>query len=91
LLSFGTRASTADWLRTEQLPALRDAGRTEHVSSWMTVGQVQVDDEFMGCVDPRGWSGARLLGHLLKYIHPSADHSFSRRRLNILVNSSVDT
>jgi DNA-binding XRE family transcriptional regulator len=118
LLGFDARASTADWLRTEQLRALRDAGRTEHVPSWMAVrssavalawgdrdplraflqhalttdrleqanlnywaywvgeiGQVQVDDKFMGCVDPRGWSGVRLLGHLLTRLQPGSGHA----------------
>jgi hypothetical protein len=119
VLGFDTRASTADWLRTEQLRALNDAGRTEQVSSWMAVrssavalayggdrdplraflqhalttdrleqanlnywaywvgeiGQVQVDDEFMGCVDPREWSGVRLLGHLLTRLHPGSGHT----------------
>ncbi|MGH3772783.1 MAG: helix-turn-helix domain-containing protein [Pseudonocardiaceae bacterium] len=119
LLGFDTRASTADWLRTEQCRALRDAGRTEHVPSWVAVrssavalaqggdrdplraflhhalatGQleqanlnywaywvgeiddIQVDDEFMRRVNPRDWSGARLLGHLLERLHPGSGHA----------------
>ncbi|MGH3807006.1 MAG: hypothetical protein ACRDRU_10310, partial [Pseudonocardiaceae bacterium] len=39
------------------------------------IGQVQVDDEFMGCVDPREWSGVRLLGHLLTRLHPGSGHT----------------
>jgi hypothetical protein len=37
LLGFDTRAGTADWLRTEQQRALRVAGRTDHVPSWVAV------------------------------------------------------
>lgn len=37
LLGFDTRASTTGWLRTEQLRAVSDAGRTDHVRSWMAV------------------------------------------------------
>ncbi|MGH3827229.1 MAG: hypothetical protein ACRDQX_08650, partial [Pseudonocardiaceae bacterium] len=109
----------ADWLRTEQRRALRDAGRTEHVPSWVAVrssavalahggdrdplraflqhalatdrleqanlnywaywvgeiDDVQVDDEFMRRVNPRDWSGARLLGHLLERLHPGFGHA----------------
>lgn len=119
LLGFDTRASTADWLHAEQRRALRKAGRTDHVPSWVAirssavalahggdrdplraflqhalatdqleranlnywaywVGEidgVQVDDEFMGRVDPRGWSGVRLQGHLLERLHPGSGHA----------------
>jgi transcriptional regulator with XRE-family HTH domain len=33
---------------------------------------IQVDDEFMVRVDPRHWSGVRLLGHLLERLHPGS-------------------
>lgn len=116
LLGFDTRASTAEWLRTEQLRALRDAGPTDHVPSWVVVRScavalayggdrdplraflqrtlttdqleqanlnywaywvgeidgIQVDDEFMVRVDPRDWSGDRLLEHLLEHLHPGS-------------------
>ncbi|MGH3933966.1 MAG: helix-turn-helix domain-containing protein [Pseudonocardiaceae bacterium] len=116
LLGFDTRASTAEWLRAEQLRAMRDAGHTDHVPSWVIVrssavalafggdreplrdflchalttdqlecanlnywaywvGEIdglQIDDEFMVQVDPRDWSGVRLLGHLLGRLHPGA-------------------
>lgn len=116
LLGFDTRASTAEWLRAEQLRALRDAGHTDHVPSWVVVRSsavalayggdrdplraflqhalgtdqmeqanlnywaywvgeidgIQVDDEFMVCIDPRDWSGVRLLGHLLERLHPGS-------------------
>jgi transcriptional regulator with XRE-family HTH domain len=116
LLGFDARPSTAEWLHVEQLRALRDAGRTDHVPSWVGVRSsavalaysgdrdplraflqralasdqleqanlnywaywvgeiegVQVNDEFMGRIDPRGWSGVRLLGHLLKRLHPGS-------------------
>lgn len=116
LLGFDSRASTAEWLRTEQLRALRDAGHTDHVPSWVIVrssavalayagdrdplrgflqhalatdqmeranlnywaywvgeiDSIQVDDGFMVRVDPREWSGARLLGHLLERLHPGS-------------------
>ncbi|MGH3873473.1 MAG: helix-turn-helix domain-containing protein [Pseudonocardiaceae bacterium] len=119
LLGFDTRAGTAEWLRTEQLRALRDAGHTEHVPSWVLVrssavalayggdreplrvflrhalatdqmeranlnywaywvgeiDRIQVDDEFMVRVDPRGWSGTRLLGHLLELLRPGSGHA----------------
>jgi transcriptional regulator with XRE-family HTH domain len=119
LLGFDTRADTADWLRTEQQRALRAAGRTEHVPSWVAVrasalalghggdrdpvraflrhaltteeleqanlnywaywvggiGDVQVDDEFMVRVNPRDWSGTRLLGHLLNRLEPGWGHT----------------
>ncbi len=119
LLGFDTRTSTTGWLRTEQLRALSDAGRTDHVRSWMAVrssatalacggdrdplraflrhalatdrleqanlnywaywvgeiGDIQVDDEFMGRVDPRGWGGVRLLRHLLERLCPGSGHA----------------
>ncbi len=37
LLGFDARAGTAEWLRAEQLRALRHAGRTDHVPSWVIV------------------------------------------------------
>ncbi len=37
LLGFDARASTADWLHTEQLRALRDARSTDHPRSWSGV------------------------------------------------------
>ncbi|MGB6163916.1 MAG: helix-turn-helix transcriptional regulator [Pseudonocardiaceae bacterium] len=37
LLSFDTRAGTADWLHAEQRRALRKAGCTDHVPSWVAV------------------------------------------------------
>ncbi|HKR48665.1 MAG TPA: helix-turn-helix transcriptional regulator [Pseudonocardiaceae bacterium] len=118
LLGFDTRASTAEWLRTEQLRALRDAGHTDHVPSWVIVRSsavalayggdrdplrvflqqalatdqmeranlnywaywvgeidgIQVDDEFMVRIDPREWSGVRLLGHLLELLRLDSGH-----------------
>jgi transcriptional regulator with XRE-family HTH domain len=119
LLGFDTRASTAAWLHTEQLRALRDADRTDHVPSWVAVrssavalgytgdrgplqafvqqalateqqeqanlnywaywvgeiDSVQVNDGFMGRIDPRSWAGVRLLGHLLQRLHPGSGHT----------------
>ncbi len=116
LLGFDTRASTAEWLSAEQVRALREAGHTDDVASWVAVRSsavalanggdreplraflqgalatdqleqanlnywaywvaemdgIQVDDEFMVRVDPREWSGVRLLGHLLKRLHPGS-------------------
>ncbi|MBV9012461.1 MAG: helix-turn-helix transcriptional regulator [Pseudonocardiales bacterium] len=37
LLSFDTRADTADWLRTERRRTLRTAWRTDHVPSWVAL------------------------------------------------------
>lgn len=37
LLGFDTRANTAEWLRAEQLRALRNASHTDHVPSWVVV------------------------------------------------------
>ncbi len=119
LLGFDARASTTEWLRAEHRRALRDAGHTDHVPSWVAVRSsavalayggdrdplraflhqapatdqleqanlnywaywvgeidgIQVDDEFMGRVDPQGWSGVRLLEHLLKLLHPGSGHA----------------
>jgi hypothetical protein len=119
LLGFDTRSSTAEWLRTEHIRALRDAGHTDAVPFWvavrssavalahggdrdplrpllqhaLTIDQleranlnywaywvgaidgVQVDDEFMGRVNPQDWSGVRLLGHLLELLHPGSGHA----------------
>jgi hypothetical protein len=36
---------------------------------------VQVDDKFMGHVDPQNWGGIRLLGHLLERLHPGSGHA----------------
>ena len=35
---------------------------------------VEVDDGFMGRIDPRGWAGVRLLGHLLGRLNPGSAH-----------------
>ena len=119
LLSFDTRADTADWLRTEQRRTLRAAWRTDHVPSWVAVrdsasglaqggdrdplraflrhalitdqmeqanlnywahwvgeiGDVQVDHKFIVRVDPRSWSGTRLLGHLVNHLDPGCGHA----------------
>ncbi|MGH3823037.1 MAG: helix-turn-helix domain-containing protein [Pseudonocardiaceae bacterium] len=116
MLGFDTRASTAEWLRVEHSRAMRDAGRTDQVPSWVVVRSsavalansgdrdplraflrhalatnrleqanlnywaywvgeidgVQVDDSFMGRIDPQGWSGGRLLAHLLELLHPGS-------------------
>jgi DNA-binding XRE family transcriptional regulator len=116
MLGFDTRASTADWLRAEHSRAMRDAGRTDQVPSWVVVRSsavalansgdrdplraflryalatnrleqanlnywaywvgeidgIQVDDAFMGRIDPQGWSGGRLLAHLLELLHPGS-------------------
>jgi transcriptional regulator with XRE-family HTH domain len=37
MLGFDARASTAEWLRVEHSRALRDAGRTDQVPSWVLV------------------------------------------------------
>ncbi|MGH3830905.1 MAG: helix-turn-helix domain-containing protein [Pseudonocardiaceae bacterium] len=52
LLGFDTRASTADWLRTEQHRALREAERTEHVPSWVAVRSSAVALAHGGDRDP---------------------------------------
>ncbi|MPZ64437.1 MAG: helix-turn-helix domain-containing protein [Pseudonocardiaceae bacterium] len=39
------------------------------------IDTVQVDDGFMGRIDPRTWSGVRLLGHLLARLHPGSGHA----------------
>ncbi|MCA1673241.1 MAG: transcriptional regulator, partial [Actinobacteria bacterium] len=119
LLGFDPRASTADWLHAEQLRALRDAGCTDHVPSWVAVrssavalantgnrdplqafvqralatdqqeranlnywaywageiDSIQIDDDFMVRVDPRSWSGVRLMGHILQRLRPGSGHA----------------
>jgi transcriptional regulator with XRE-family HTH domain len=116
MLGFDSRVSTAEWLRVEHSRAMRDAGRTDQVPSWVVVRSsavalanggdreplraflrhalatnrleqanldywaywvgeidgVQVDDEFMGRIDPQDWDGARLLAHLLKLLDPGS-------------------
>ncbi len=116
MLGFDTRASTAEWLRVEHSRAMRDAGRTDQVPSWVVVRSsavalanggdrdplraflrhalatnrleqanlnywaywvgeidgVQVDDEFMGRIDPQSWNGGRLLAHLLEILRPGS-------------------
>jgi Helix-turn-helix len=116
LLGFDTRESTAEWLRTEHVRALRGAGRTDDVPSWIAVRSsavalahggdreplrallrhsvasdrleqanlnywaywvgeiehVQTNDEFMSRIEPRNWSGVRLLGQLLELLHPGS-------------------
>jgi hypothetical protein len=39
------------------------------------IDAVQVDDRFMGCMDPREWSGVRLLRHLLTRLQPGSEHA----------------
>ena len=116
MLGFDGRASTSEWLRVEHSRAMRDAGRTDQVPSWVVVRSsavalanggdreplraflrhalatnrleqanlnywaywvreiegIQVDDAFMGRIDPQGWSGGRLLTHLLELLHPGS-------------------
>ncbi len=52
LLGFDTRVSTAEWLRAEQLRALRKAGRTDHVPSWVAVRSSAVALAWRGDRDP---------------------------------------
>lgn len=116
MLGFDSRESTAEWLRAEHSRAMRDAGRTDQVPSWVVVRSsavalanggdrdplraflrhalatnrleqanlnywaywvgeidgVQVDDAFMGRVDPQAWSGGRLWAHLLELLQPGS-------------------
>jgi transcriptional regulator with XRE-family HTH domain len=119
LLGLDARTSTAEWLHAELPRALRHAGSTDHVPSWVNVRSsavalaydgdreplraflartvatdrleqanlnywaywvgeidgIQGDDEFMVRVDPRDWSGVRLLGHLLERLYPGAGNA----------------
>jgi DNA-binding XRE family transcriptional regulator len=119
MLGFDARASTAEWLRVEHSRAMRDAGRTDQVPSWVVVRSsavalanggdrdplraflrhalattrleqanlnywaywvgeiegVQVDDTFMGRMDPQSWNGGRLLEHLLELLHPGSGNA----------------
>ncbi len=52
LLGFDTRASTAEWLRAEQLRALRDAGHTDNFPSWLAIRSSAVALAFGGDRDP---------------------------------------
>ncbi|MGH3931429.1 MAG: helix-turn-helix domain-containing protein, partial [Pseudonocardiaceae bacterium] len=52
LLGFDTRASTAEWLHTEQLRALRNADRADHLPSWVAVRSSAVALAFTGDRDP---------------------------------------
>ena len=62
LLGFDTRATTADWLHIEQLRALRDAGRTDHVPSWVAVRSSAVALGNTGDRDPLRAFVQRALG-----------------------------
>jgi len=52
LLGFDERASTADWLRAEQLCSLREAGRTDDVPTWVSVRSSAVALAYGGDRDP---------------------------------------
>jgi Helix-turn-helix len=52
LLGFDIRASTAEWLRVEQRRALRGAGHTDHVPSWVVVRSSAVALAYGGDRDP---------------------------------------
>lgn len=52
LLGFDHRSSTADWLHAEQRRALRNAGRTDHVASWVAVRSSAVALATSGDSDP---------------------------------------
>lgn len=52
LLGFDARASTAEWLRAEHSRALRDAGRTDQVPSWVTVRSSAVALGYTGDREP---------------------------------------
>ncbi len=59
-------------LATDQL----ERANLNYWAYWVgEIDGVQVDDEFMGHVDPRNWSGIRLLGHLLERLHPGSGHA----------------
>lgn len=52
LLGFDGRARTAEWLHAEQLRALRNAGNTDHVPSWVAVRSSAVALAHSGDRDP---------------------------------------
>lgn len=52
LLGFDARMSTAVWLQAEQHRALHDAGRTDHVPSWVAVRSSAVALAYIGDRDP---------------------------------------
>jgi hypothetical protein len=52
LLGFDTRTDTAEWLHAEQRRALRDAGGTDHVPSWVAVRSSAVALAHSGDRDP---------------------------------------
>lgn len=52
LLGFDALTSTVEWLRNEQLRAVHDAGRTDHVPSWVAVRSSAVALAYTGNRDP---------------------------------------
>ncbi|MGH3710283.1 MAG: hypothetical protein ACRDRQ_19730 [Pseudonocardiaceae bacterium] len=66
------RAFLQHALTTERL----DQANLNYWAYWIgEIRDVQVDDEFMGSVDPRSWSGAHLLGDLLERLQPGSGHA----------------
>ncbi len=61
----------------QQAPATdqQEQANLNYWAYWVgEIDRVEVDDGFMGRIDPRGWAGVRLLGHLLERLHPDSAH-----------------
>ncbi|MGH3826058.1 MAG: hypothetical protein ACRDQX_02615 [Pseudonocardiaceae bacterium] len=59
-------------LATDQL----EQANLNYWAYWVgEIDDVPVDDEFMRRVNPRGWSGARLLRHLLERLYAGSGHA----------------
>jgi DNA-binding XRE family transcriptional regulator len=76
LANRGDREPLRAFLRSTVLSDVLERANLSYWAYWVgEIDGVQVNDEFMGRVDPRGWSGVRLLEHLLERLQPSSAHA----------------
>ncbi|MGH3940817.1 MAG: hypothetical protein ACRDTG_19705 [Pseudonocardiaceae bacterium] len=74
------RTGDRDPLRTfVQQALITDRQEQANLNYWAywvgEIDDIQVDDGFMGRINPRCWAGVRLLGHLLERLHPGSMHA----------------
>jgi len=69
----GDRDPLATFVRQALITDRQEQANLNYWAYWVgEIESIQVDEEFMVCVDPRDWSGVRLLGHLLEGLHPGS-------------------
>lgn len=73
LASTGNRDPLQAFLQQTRTRKQLEQANLNYWAYWVgEIGTMQIDDGFMCRVDPRGWTGVRLLGHLLERLRPGA-------------------